>query len=126
MGTREKVRLYGAARMFPPDARARLAQYAPMTRAAKTSDKPKAHVLVRYTGRAALVSLILAFLALIAAQLAISADAPIYVRGALKFVVLAASAVSVTALLLWVLFSGVGLAFGRRDETHVEPRGDLW
>lgn len=77
---------------------------------------------IRWTARAAIVSLIVAVGALVLTGV-VPAGAGTAV---LKAIFLAAAATATTALGLWVIFSGLYAMFARRPEHNIDPSGDLW
>jgi hypothetical protein len=96
-----------------------------MIQPAQPPRKHKPPAPIRYSARAALVSLVIAVGSLVAARVAVGMDAALAARTTLKLVFLASSTLAVTALLLWVLFSAVLAVFGRRDtEQHYDSSGE--
>jgi hypothetical protein len=77
---------------------------------ARTPDRVPLHI--RLVARWALISLLIAFSGLFLASL----QPPGWTTIGLKVIIGASGATGVTALVLWVIFSGVRFAFGRRDE----------
>jgi hypothetical protein len=90
--------------------------------ASESRPKTKVPLPIRFTARAALVSLVIAIGSLVLANL----QSPGVITAALKMVFLAASSVFILALLFWVVFSGIRIAFAKQGDHTVEPSGDLW
>jgi hypothetical protein len=87
----------------------------------ETSER-RVPLAIRLTARATLFSLAIAV-----ATLALASVQPAgMATAALKFVFLASSSVTVAAVLLWALFSGIHFVFGRRDEDDTEPSREFW
>ena len=96
-----------------------------MIQPAQPPQKSKPPAPIRYSARAALVSLIIAVGSLVGARVAVGMDAALATRTTLKLIFLASSTLAVTALLLWVLFSAILAVFGRRNgEQRYDSSGD--
>jgi hypothetical protein len=84
--------------------------------------KRKVPIHIRFTARAAIVSMTIAIGALVLGNLQL----PIAVKVATEFLFWSAGSIGSVALLLWVVFSGLRIAFAKQSEHNVESSGDLW
>jgi hypothetical protein len=87
---------------------------------------PRPPLVIRLAARFAVISLVIALATLLFAKLVANLQSPGLITLGLKLIFFAASAVGVTALLLWVIFSGVHIVFGRPEEDRHEPPGGLF
>jgi hypothetical protein len=71
--------------------------------------------------RASIVSLLIALTALLLANI----QSPSMITAGLKIIFMASSSVGVSALVMWVIFSGVQFVFGKREEPPENTPLDL-
>jgi hypothetical protein len=90
---------------------------------ANPSSRPP--LAIRISARWALISLLIALATLILWELLESAHFPVMpIRVGFIVVFLAASAVGITSLLMWVIASGVHIVFGPHEEDGSGPPTD--
>lgn len=83
--------------------------------------RPRSPIHIRLAARWAVISLVIAFIGLTLASL----QPPGWITMGLKLLIGAASAVGVSALLMWVVFTGIQFVFGKRPEPPENSSIDL-